>query len=65
MTLTHWAIMRHSVHAEGQLLLRVLVKLLPHCKCLGDHLALLYPLRLVVAAADDPGEGKGRRDGRR
>ena len=54
LTLTHWPVVRHRVHAERQLLLRVLVELLPHRKRLGDHLALLDPLGLVVAAADNP-----------
>lgn len=45
------------MHAEGQFFLWVLVQLLPHCKRLGDHLALLDPLGLVVAAANDPGVG--------
>lgn len=49
--------MGHGVHAEGHFLLRVLVKLLPHRERLGDHLALLDPLGLVVTAADDPDTG--------
>lgn len=53
--------MGHSVHAEGQFLLWVLVQLLPHGECLGDHLALLDPLGLVVAAANDPGAGNKSR----
>lgn len=46
--------MGHGVHAEGHFLLWVLVKLLPHCKCLGNHLTLLDPLRFIVAAANYP-----------
>lgn len=53
--LTHWPIMGDGVHAEGQLLLGVLVELLPHCKGFGDHLALLDPLGFIVTAANDPG----------
>lgn len=46
--------MGHGVHAEGQLLLGVLVELLPQSKGLGDHLALLDPLGFIVTAAEDP-----------
>lgn len=46
--------MGHSVHAERQLLLWVFVELLPHRKCLGDHLALLDPLGFIVATANNP-----------
>lgn len=46
--------MRHSVHAEGQFLLWVLVKLLPHGERFGYHLALFNPLGLIVAAANYP-----------
>lgn len=49
--------MGHGVHAKGQLLLRVLVKLLPHRKRLGDHLALLDPLGFIVTAANNPDRG--------
>lgn len=49
------------MHAEGQFLLWVLVQLLPQGECLGDHLALLDPLGLVVAAANDPGGGNKSR----
>lgn len=42
------------MHAEGQLLLRVLVQLLPHGKRFGNHLTFLDPLGFVVTAADDP-----------
>lgn len=49
--------MGHSVHTEGQFLFRVLVELLPHCKRLGNHLALLDPLGFVVAPANDPDTG--------
>lgn len=53
--------MGHSVHAEGQFLFWVLVKLLPHCKRLGNHLALLDPLGFVVTTANNPDAGtKGR-----
>lgn len=52
--------MGHGVHAEGQLLLGVLVQLLPHGERLGNHLALLDPLGLVVAAADNSGTEKDR-----
>lgn len=47
--------MGDSVHAEGHFLLWVFVKLLPHGKCLGNHLALLDPLGFIVAAANDSG----------
>lgn len=49
--------MGHSVHAEGQFLFWVLVKLLPHCKRLGNHLALLDPLGFVVTTANNPDAG--------
>ena len=49
--------MRDSVHAEGQLLLRVFVELLALGEGLGYHLALLYPLGLIVATADNPMTG--------
>lgn len=55
--LTHWSIMGHGVHAEGQFLFWVLVKLLPQCKCLSNHLALLDPLGFIVAAANNPDTG--------
>lgn len=45
------------MHAEGQFLLWVLVQLLPHGERFCDHFALLDPLGLVVAAANDPGAG--------
>lgn len=45
------------MHAEGQFFLWVLVQLLPQGECLGNHLALLDPLGLVVTAANDPGAG--------
>lgn len=44
------------MHAEGQLLLRVLVELLSHCERLSNHLALLYPLRFIVTPTNDPGK---------
>lgn len=43
------------MHAEGQLLLWVLVELLPHCKSFGYHLALLNPFGFIITAAKDPG----------
>lgn len=49
--------MGHGVHAEGQFLFWVLVKLLPQCKCLSNHLALLDPLGFIVAAANNPDTG--------
>lgn len=52
--------MGHSVHAEGHFLFWVLVKLLPHRKCLGNHLALLDPLGFIVTAADNSGTGTKR-----
>jgi len=52
--LTHWSFMGHGVHAEGQLLFRVLVKFLPERKRLGDHLALLDPLGFIVTTANNP-----------
>jgi len=54
--------MGYSVHAKGQLLLRILVELLPQRKCLCNHLALLYPFGFIVTAANDPGERNNRRD---
>ena len=42
------------MHAEGQLLLWVLVELLALGEGLGDHATLLDPLGLVVAAANQP-----------
>lgn len=59
-TLTHWPVMGHSVHAERQFLLWVLVELFPHCKRLGNHLALLDPLGFIVASANNPETGKRR-----
>ena len=56
--LTHWTVMGHGVHAEGQFLLWVFVELLPHRKRFGNHLALLYPLGFIVTATNDPGRGK-------
>lgn len=58
--LTHWSLMGHRVHAEGHFLFWVLVKLLPHCKRLGYHLALLDPLGFIVTAANDSGTGTKR-----
>lgn len=55
--------MRHGVHAKGHFLLWVLVKLLPHGKCLSNHLALFDPLGLIVASTNnsDGGAQKGVR----
>lgn len=58
--LTHWSIMRHGVHAKGHFLLRVFVKLLPHGKCLRNHLALFDPLGLIVASTNYPDGGTQR-----
>ena len=51
---THGPFVGDGVHAEGQLLLWVLVELLALGEGLGDHAALLDPLGLVVAAANQP-----------
>lgn len=58
--LTHWSIMRHGVHAKGHFLLRILVKLLPHGKCLSNHLALFDPLGLIVASTNNSDGGTQR-----
>lgn len=58
--LTNWSIMRHGVHAKGHFLVRVLVKLLPHSKCLGNHLALFDPLGLIVASTNNSDGGTQR-----
>lgn len=58
--LTHWSIMRHGVHAKGHFLLRVLVKLLPHGKCLSNHLALFDPLGLIVTSTNNSDGGTQR-----
>lgn len=61
LILTDWSIMRHGVHAKGHFLLWVLVKLFPHSKCLGNHLALFDPLGLIVASTNDSDGGTQRR----
>lgn len=54
--------MRHGVHAEGHFLLRILVKLFPHGKCLGNHLALFDPLGLIVTSTNNS-DGGAQREG--
>lgn len=49
--------MGHGVHAEGHFLFGVLVKLLPHRKCLSNHLTLLDPLGFIVTTANNPDMG--------
>lgn len=51
--------MGHGVHAEGQLLARVAQQLLAFGEGLGDHLALLDPLGLVIALPRQPGDTEG------
>lgn len=55
--LTHGSIMRHGVHAKGHFLLRVLVKFLPHGKCLRNHFALFDPLGLIVTSTNNSDGG--------
>lgn len=59
--LTHWSIVRHGVHAKGHFLFRVLVKLLPHGKCLCNHLTLFDPLGLIVASTNNSDGGTQKR----
>ena len=57
--LTHGPVVGHSVHAEGQLLAWVLQELVPLGEGLGNHLALLDPLWLIVTLPSQP---ESRRD---
>lgn len=50
------------MHAEGHFLLWVLVKLFPHGKRLGNHLALFDPLGLIVASTNNS-DGGAQREG--
>lgn len=45
------------MHAKGHFLVRILVKLLPHGKCLSNHLALFDPLGLIVASTNNSDGG--------
>lgn len=51
--LTHGTLMRDSVHAKGQLFLRILLQLFPLRERLGNHLTLLDAFGLVVTSSNN------------
>lgn len=57
--LTHWAIVRDSVHAERELLAWVLQQFPPLREGLGNHLALLDAFGLIITLPGQPGGGGG------
>lgn len=59
LRLTHRPVVGDSMHAEGELLARVLQQLTPLRESLGNHLALLDPLGLIVALPSQPENRKG------
>lgn len=58
--LTHRPVVGDGVHAEGELLARVLQQLAPLGEGLGDHLALLDAFGLIITLPSQP---EGTRDG--
>lgn len=56
--LTHGSIVGDGVHAERQLLAWVLQQLTPLREGLGNHLALLDPLRLIITLPSQPEKTK-------
>jgi hypothetical protein len=59
LRLTNRSIMGDSVHAEGELLARVLQQLTPLREGLGDHLALLDSLGLIITVPSQPENRRG------